>query len=210
MTWFLKQKESVFNMPIRRSRSGGAECSICGRVTMEFGCGEGGATYCPECIKELHMVECSHDGCGKYLKPEEAYLSGRGFLCKHHWEEAYGFCSECGALIQKKYGQKINGNLICSHCFEAKYFKCDECGEIYPLNKVVVIEVDGQTVKICKSCRENHYMACPECHKVTHISDIIDTRIHGKGNTVSYFVGCRSCIEKKANRCRHCGKPSPR
>ena len=183
-------------------------CSICGN---EFGLGslepgENGKKYCHSCIEEHHLIKCSHDGCSKYLKPDEVYLSGQGFLCKYHWEEEYVWCAECGSLIRKKYANRSsNGEYICGHCFEKNYFICEDCGETLSIDEMITIVVDGNERKVCEHCREYNYRICEDCGKLTNNADYCFIEYMTKDGTKKNYSGCRSCTEKIAHQCSHCG-----
>ena len=181
-------------------------CSICGNSSEQLFPGLNGNFYCHSCIKQLNMVKCVHDGCEKFLKPEEAHLSGKGFLCEEHWNNEYGWCSHCGALIIKRYSHRINDEtLICEHCFESSYFICEDCGLIYPLDKCIEIEIDGRLKKICNTCREDLYSTCHNCGNLTMNDNFIRTTFRKKDNTTEKINACRTCVEKVAHQCSHCG-----
>lgn len=181
-------------------------CAECGNTSEQLFPGMNGNFYCHSCITRMQLVKCVHEGCNKYLKPGEAYLSGKGFLCKDHWEQEYGWCDSCGALVIKKYAHIINnGSRICEHCFESSYFVCEDCGEIFPLSLCNEIEIDGRIKKICHSCREDNYSTCSRCGKLTMNSDFISTRYRKRNGETEVVVACRSCVESIAHQCSHCG-----
>ena len=180
-------------------------CSLCGEeLTHEFVLGENGAKYCKECAKKL--IKCSEEGCNKYLKPEEAYLSGSGYLCRDHWERNYVWCSSCGALIKRPYANRIsNGSYICNHCFESSYFTCDECGGTHLKEEAVDVFMHDQNCKICKRCREEYFSECPSCGELVHNSELVNSTYKKKNGTNGYFSACRRCIENTAHQCENCG-----
>jgi len=182
-------------------------CSICGNISDDLERGENGKKYCHHCIEEHHLVKCSHDGCNKYLSNDEVYLSGRGFLCKDHWESEYTWCTECGALIRQKY-QNFNsdGEPICGHCFAKSYYVCEDCGEIFPISEVISLVIDGNERKVCHRCRENNYRICEDCGKLTHKSDYLFIEYYTKKGSRKCYSGCVSCIAKVAHQCSHCGR----
>ena len=181
-------------------------CSICGLHASSLQRGVNGERYCPDCINAHHLVRCSMDDCGKYMKPEEAFISGQGYLCKEHWEDQYAFCDSCGAIIRKRYGHRIDGGrFICEHCFDSSYFECEDCGIIHKLDKVQEIEIDGSIKRICKECLESNYTKCPMCGKLRHRGSIIHTTYTTSDRKKKEIIGCTSCVEKVCHSCSHCG-----
>ena len=183
-------------------------CSICGISSHESVLyrGENDNWYCRACIESEHMVKCAHDGCGLHLKPEEAYLSGDGFLCREHWEKKYDWCSCCGALIIKKYSYELpDGKRICEHCFENKYFICDDCGKTFPAEEAVEIEIGGAIKHICSECRNERYAICTSCGNLTMIEDFVHISYRKEDGSTDEIHACRNCAETVAHQCSHCG-----
>ena len=182
-------------------------CSICGNRHSNLQRGINGAKYCPDCINEHHLIRCSADDCGKYMKPEEAFLSGQGYLCEEHWKAEYAFCDACGAIIRKRYGHRMDRGMkfICEHCFSVKYFECEDCGCTHKISEANEVEVDGTVRKVCKSCLEENYSTCPSCGKLKRNSSIINARYINANGEKKIINGCEECVAKVCHSCSHCG-----
>ena len=182
-------------------------CSICGNPHDHLKRGENGQCYCPDCISREHLILCAHQGCNKYLKPDEVVLSGQGYLCKTHWDRIYTFCSHCGIIIKKDYTYNLgDGKRICQNCFDETYFQCSDCGKVHKHDQKEEVCIDGSTRIVCKKCKSKNYIKCSHCQKLVRKNDMFQIHIHNSEGSMTDINTCHHCAEELAHQCNHCGE----
>lgn len=195
-----------YNMPNTQERASTNVCSICGEESSNLKRGENGKRYCSNCITREHLIKCSHDGCNKYLQPDEILIAGSGYLCKAHWDKIYTFCSSCGAIIKKEYSYETSdGKYLCNHCFDESYFQCSDCGKVGPISEKIELEIDGSVKTICKKCKKENYTECSHCHQLSHRSQLIRIEVRSSNGGRKLIHCCTNCVSSIAHRCNNCG-----
>ena len=193
-------------MPSTQENGYSAVCSICGCSSNNLKKGENGKKYCTECIKREHLILCSYDGCGKYLKPDEIVLSGSGYLCKEHWDQVYTFGSKCGVITKKRYTYELeDGKRLCQHCFDESYYQCEDCGKVYPISEKIELEINSSKRIVCKRCSERNYTECRKCRTLVRRDSLNSIIYRKKDGSKEEIHCCEKCIQKVAHKCDHCG-----
>jgi len=97
-------------------------------------------------------------------KTEEDLIFGDKHYCEDCYNELFGFCDDCGTVVEIEKINNIGDKFICKNCLNDKYFVCDDCGEYKPNTEEIQLYNDKY---ICESCYSNNgYFTCEQCENV--------------------------------------------